>query len=571
MLKDKKRLTFEKTDVETLSTEKKSSTRRRPVHKKNMVPGSPGHDHGTAGKSPPADTLSVEEDHTSVDNVPSEKTESGRKSSTDMKTRLKKRRRTSQRKKSDISQNNSETAPTRKAAAERFRRTRTTRESIQSDLTSENTADGNRKGDTPKDSRRRRSARSDRQMKNRERLHSRFEDLGDQHAGVRFYDEDELSETRSEEDELKKNKKDVRRMQRKRKKSDMRQRMARTSDDTLPDIARTHKEKERTVFPSSGRRGWLALIFATVVFFMFIGSAVSSISLIGSGVIGGASSVLADNHSSMYAGSAIRQEIVSYAESFIGRGKYVWGGNDLGTPENPGSGTDCSGFVQQVFAKFGISLPRTSYDDANAGVEVDYSEARPGDIIVYEGHVAIYAGDGQIVQAANEELDMCMGNALYAPIKTVRNVIPEEMELSYSGDPVELDEESKHLLATMVYHESGNQSYESKVAIAAEVLNRVKSPHFPNTVYEVLNQKNQYCNTDTEPAFRRMYNSTLPDECWQAVEDAMNGADPTGGMCFHCTNDYWNSHYAGLGWPCLVIDDQTFHNWGYEAGYFANH
>ena len=373
----------------------------------------------------------------------------------------------------------------------------------------------------------------------------------------------------SVKDELRKDKVRIRRMQQKRRKRLMRQGITETPDEMLLTTTDTERKRKRIFLPAKSEvRKWAVLLLIAGILAAAIYSSVSAVGVVGSGVIGGGASALTDNHSSMYTGSAIRQEIVSYAEAFIGRGKYVWGGNDLGTPENPGSGTDCSGFVQQVFAHFGISLPRTSYADEGAGVGIDYSEARPGDIIVYDGHVAIYAGDGQIVQAANEELGMCMGNALYSPIVAVRNVIPAEMDMAYTGDPVKLDDESKHLLATIVYHESGNQSYESKVAVAAEVLNRVKSSHFPNTVYDVLNQKNQYCNTDTEPAFRRMYNSTLPEDCWKAVEDAMNGADPTGGMCFHCTNDYWAAHYAGLGWPNLVIDDQTFHNWGRPAGYF---
>ena len=373
----------------------------------------------------------------------------------------------------------------------------------------------------------------------------------------------------SVKDELRKDKVRIRRMQQKRRKRLMRQGITETPDEMLLTTTDTERKRKRIFLPAKSEvRKWAVLLLIAGILAAAIYSSVSAISVVGSGVIGGAASTFSDNHTSLYTGSAIRQEIVSYAEAFIGRGKYVWGGNDLGTPENPGSGTDCSGFVQQVFAHFGISLPRTSYADEGAGVGIDYSEARPGDIIVYDGHVAIYAGDGQIVQAANEELGMCMGNALYSPIVAVRNVIPAEMDMAYTGDPVKLDDESKHLLATIVYHESGNQSYESKVAVAAEVLNRVKSSHFPNTVYDVLNQKNQYCNTDTEPAFRRMYNSTLPEDCWKAVEDAMNGADPTGGMCFHCTNDYWAAHYAGLGWPNLVIDDQTFHNWGRAAGYF---
>ena len=70
------------------------------------------------------------------------------------------------------------------------------------------------------------------------------------------------------------------------------------------------------------------------------------------------------------------QVIVDYACQFIGN-PYVWGGTSLT------DGADCSGFVQSVFAHFGISLPRTTYDQINAGVEVSYDQAMPGDLICY--------------------------------------------------------------------------------------------------------------------------------------------------------------------------------------------
>ena len=110
------------------------------------------------------------------------------------------------------------------------------------------------------------------------------------------------------------------------------------------------------------------------------------------------------------------QAVVDYACQFIGN-PYVWGGTSLT------DGADCSGFVQSVFANFGISLPRTTWDQENVGIGVSYEEALPGDLILYEGHVGIYMGNGQIVNAMNESDGIGICPATYTPIKTVRRVL----------------------------------------------------------------------------------------------------------------------------------------------------
>ncbi len=86
--------------------------------------------------------------------------------------------------------------------------------------------------------------------------------------------------------------------------------------------------------------------------------------------------------------------VVSYANQFVGNA-YVWGGNSLT------SGCDCSGFVQQVLANFGITYGSrmTSGSFRGVGNEVSYNYIQPGDIVCYAGHVAIYAGGGTIVEA----------------------------------------------------------------------------------------------------------------------------------------------------------------------------
>lgn len=110
------------------------------------------------------------------------------------------------------------------------------------------------------------------------------------------------------------------------------------------------------------------------------------------------------------------QAIVDFACQFIGN-PYVWGGTSLT------NGADCSGFVQSVFAHFGISLPRTTRDLVSVGTSVSYEEAIPGDIILYSGHVGIYMGNGQIVNAINSAQGIGILPATYTSIVTVRRLI----------------------------------------------------------------------------------------------------------------------------------------------------
>ena len=110
------------------------------------------------------------------------------------------------------------------------------------------------------------------------------------------------------------------------------------------------------------------------------------------------------------------QAVVDYAMQFVGN-PYVWGGTSLT------NGADCSGFVQSVYANFGVSMPRTSSAMRSAGTEVSYSEAVPGDVICYEGHVGIYIGNGQIVNAIDEAHGIGVSSATYTNIITVRRLL----------------------------------------------------------------------------------------------------------------------------------------------------
>jgi len=82
---------------------------------------------------------------------------------------------------------------------------------------------------------------------------------------------------------------------------------------------------------------------------------------------------------------------------------YVWGGT------TPGVGFDCSGLVQWAYAQIGVTLPRTTQEQVMVGIAITVEQLRPGDLVftrsnraggvVERGHVALYAGGGQVVVA----------------------------------------------------------------------------------------------------------------------------------------------------------------------------
>lgn len=115
-------------------------------------------------------------------------------------------------------------------------------------------------------------------------------------------------------------------------------------------------------------------------------------------------------------GSSLGKEIAIYGCGFVGN-PYVLGGTSLT------NGADCSGFTQSVYKAFGYSIPRTSYQQRNAGKAVSYAEAQPGDLICYAGHVALYIGNGKIVHASSAKTGIKLGYATYREILAVRRIV----------------------------------------------------------------------------------------------------------------------------------------------------
>ena len=111
------------------------------------------------------------------------------------------------------------------------------------------------------------------------------------------------------------------------------------------------------------------------------------------------------------------QSVVNYAKKFLGN-PYRWGGTSLT------HGADCSGYVMSVYRHFGKSLPHSSYAQRSVGRRVSsLSKAKPGDIICYSGHVAIYMGNNKVIHASNRKdgIKITKG-AAYRSIVTIRRI-----------------------------------------------------------------------------------------------------------------------------------------------------
>lgn len=134
------------------------------------------------------------------------------------------------------------------------------------------------------------------------------------------------------------------------------------------------------------------------------------------------------------------QQAVQLAESYAGRVPYVFGG---ATP----SGFDCSGLVQYVYNSIGVHLPRTSEEQAKVGTPVSYNQLQVGDLVFSSwggedphGHVAIYTGNGKIVEAPHtgEDVHVVPLNSFYlahvTDYRRVGNVSPTPAGIPGAGN-----------------------------------------------------------------------------------------------------------------------------------------
>lgn len=233
-------------------------------------------------------------------------------------------------------------------------------------------------------------------------------------------------------------------------------------------------------------------------------------------------------------------DVVKEARKYLGN-KYVSGGNSLT------NGIDCSGFVKAIYKKYGVDLPRTSREQAGVGRAVSLSEAKPGDIVCYSGHVGLYIGNGKMIHASEPGVGIIETsvNYGYKKIKTIRRVKDGIFDKKINADSKKKKEGGTNSTArdVNVVREQTLNSTAGKKALVAEDIDKVLRGKLKGMGKYVLKYSVKY---NQDPAFMA---SIMMTEC---------GGNPTPNH----KNNPMSNLYNGYGKPATYPTMEK----GIEAG-----
>ncbi|MDO5701971.1 MAG: NlpC/P60 family protein, partial [Lachnospiraceae bacterium] len=158
-----------------------------------------------------------------------------------------------------------------------------------------------------------------------------------------------------------------------------------------------------------------------------------------------------------------RQAMIQFSMQFLGN-PYVWGGESLTM------GCDCSGFTQQIYAQFGVSIPRTSYQQAEVGVKIPTEEAVPGDLIFYarDGvvyHVLMYIGDNKAINASSSTTGIIISDVDYTKACWACRYISDTGAATALGTQQNTSTQASALQAV------GQMAYNGDAAAQEEIIN----------------------------------------------------------------------------------------------------
>lgn len=131
----------------------------------------------------------------------------------------------------------------------------------------------------------------------------------------------------------------------------------------------------------------------------------------------------------------------------------------------------------------------------------------------------------------------------------------DKSSTSKEGENPEGDSNEVMLLARVINAEARGESYLGQVAVGAVIMNRVKSPEFPNTIEGVIYQKGQFTSV-TDGQFDKAFEKDSTVQ--KAAQDAYNGSDPTNGAIFFYNANTTTSKWLFTRTTTKVIGSHTF-------------